>query len=182
MSWLLDNANYLHILFAAIGVGCLAIWRFNSRVKYLAYAVAALAAIVILWLLSVNIMTDRQQLEANVNAMARAVENKNLGGLFKHISNDFRYHSKTREMLYDAAQKHIKEHDVKNIRINRFNAEISREKKFARTGFIVVASSEREFLLRIEADFVLEGDQWKLKTLRFYRIGHDEEINIFGDQ
>jgi hypothetical protein len=180
MSWLIDNANKFHILFAVVGVGCLAIWRFNSRVKYLAYAVGALAAMVFLWILSVNIKTDRQQLEDNVTEMARAVEKKQLEGLFKHISNDFRYKGITREMLYDVAQKQIKAHDVKNIRINRFNAEIDRAKKFARTGFIVTATADREIVFRAEADFVLEKDDWKLKTLRFYPIGQDQEFDIGG--
>lgn len=178
MSWLIDNANTFHILLAILGVACLAIWRFNSRVKYLAFAVGALAGMVFLWLLSVNVKTDRQQLEDAVNEMARGVENKQLDRVFKHISNDFRYGGNTREMLYNTAQSRIKEHEVKDIRINRFQAEIDREKKHARTGFFVSASADRLILFRAEADFQLDGDSWKMKTIRFYL--KDQEIDITG--
>ena len=134
----------------------------------------------LLWLLSMNIKTDRQQLEDAVNAMAQGVENKQLKMVFKHISDNFNYKGNTREMIYNVAQQHIKEHEVKNIRINRFQVEIDREKKHARTGFFVSATAERELILRTEADFALEGEVWKLKTLRVYPVGSDHEIDITG--
>ena len=180
MSWIIDNASTLHIIFALIGVGFLAVWRYNARVKYLGYALGAVGAMALLWLLSMNIKTDRQILEDAVNEMARGVEHKQLDKLFKHISGDFRYKGNTREMLYDVAQNHIKDHEIKNIRINRFQAEIDRSKNHARTGFIVSATAERDILFRTEADFVLEGEVWKLKTLRFYPVGSDHEIDISG--
>jgi hypothetical protein len=111
------------------------------------------------------------------------VEDKRLGDLFKHISNDFNYKGKTREMLYDFAQSRIKQHAVTNIRISSFRVEeISRATKFAKTSFLVAASADREILFRTEADFVLEGEQWKLKTLRFFRPigGQDQEFDMIG--
>jgi hypothetical protein len=180
MSWIIDNASTLHILFGLVAVAMVAVWRYNARVKYLGYAAGAVGAMALLWLLSINVKTDRQQLEDAVNAMAQGVENKQLDKVFKHISNDFRYKGITREMLYDVAQRHIKDHEIKNIRINRFQAEIDRAKKHARTGFIVSAMAERDILFRTEADFALEGEVWKLKTLRFYSVGSDHELDITG--
>ena len=52
-------------------MGLFLVWRYNSRVKYLAWAVGMLAAMTFLWILSVNVKTDRQLLEDAVSDMAR---------------------------------------------------------------------------------------------------------------
>jgi hypothetical protein len=45
---------------------------------------------------------------------------------------------------------------------------------------MVSASADRDVLFRTEADFVLEAEQWKLKTLRFYKplVDAKDEVNL----
>jgi hypothetical protein len=182
MSWLIDNATGFCILLGIIAAGLVVVWRFNGRVKYLGYAAGVLVIAGLIWLLTLFIPTDSRQMETNVHEMARAVEEGKIEDLIKHVSKDFRYEQMTREDLRARAQDAIKRHAVTNIRISRFDAQVSPEKRTAKTTFLVAATADRDILVRAEADFVLEGDQWKLKTVQFYSpIGNkDQPIRLPG--
>ena len=186
MSWLVDNANVLYILFGIIAAGLVVTWRFNQRVKYLGNAAGFLVVMGIIWLLTLFVPTDRKQLESNVNAMAKAVVDGKVDELFKHISKDFVYKGMTREMLYEAARRSIQGNQISNVRITQFKeVEISRAKKSAQVSFSVTAwaaQGETPYPFLTKAEFVLEGEQWKLKTMKFFKafVDTDQEISIPG--
>jgi hypothetical protein len=185
MSWLTDNATTLYILLGLIAVALFMIWRSNRQNKYLGYAAGALLLIGLIWVLSRFHITDSKQLEMNIHAMANAVVDGKMDDLFKHVSNDFVWKGQTRDMLYKAIRRAVEEHQVKNVRITSFEIkEVSRAKKFAKTSFLVTATANREIMFRTEAHFVLEGDQWGLKTMRFFPAigGQDQEIDLPGLQ
>jgi len=71
----------------------------------------------------------------------------------------------TRDMLYAAARQAIEGHKVTDIRITKFHVEeLSRANRFAKTSFLISGSAgDFNFFYRVETDFVLEGDAWKLK-------------------
>lgn len=183
MSWLVDNANALYILGAIAAAAFVVAWRFNQRVKTLALALVPLAVMGLLFLLSRLFISDSKQLELNVSAMADAVMAGNVDELFTHVAKDFRYKGIDRDMMYAAVQKSIAAHEVKSVRISSFRVEkLSRAERAATASFLVKAEADSEILFRAETDFVLEGEQWKLKTMRFYRPigGADEEIDLPG--
>src|SRR5258705_432852 len=103
MSWLVDNATTLSILFGLVAVALVLIWRSTGQNKYLGYAAGAIALIGLIWLLAWFVPTDSKQLRKNVDAMADAVIAGNVDDLFKHISKDFSYEfggqKMTREQL-----------------------------------------------------------------------------------
>src|ERR1700686_2420325 len=184
MSWLVDNATTLYILFGLIAVALVMIWRSNRQNKYLGYAAGAVGMLVVVWLLTLVVPSDSKQLEINVNAMAQAVMDGKVDDLFKHISNDFKYHTLTRDDLYKATQTAIKTHKVDGIGVSRFKVEeLSRDKKFARASFVIAGAADAaNFIYRGETDFVLEGEAWKVKTMRFYNpvVNQDQEIRLPG--
>lgn len=185
MSWLVDNANALYVLLVIVAAGLVVAWRFNQRVKFLGLAVFPLLLIGVVLLLTVFVVSDSKQLEMNVNAMADAVVAGNVDDLFKHIAKDFNYKGMTREMLYEAARNSIQKNQIREVRITNFRPEVSRSEKTAKTRFHVSAwatGAEQPKMFVTEADFVLDGEQWKLKTMRFYPpIGNqDQEIGIPG--
>ncbi|MBI3821250.1 MAG: hypothetical protein HY289_01055 [Planctomycetes bacterium] len=184
MSWLLDNTMTFSILFGIIAAALVYAWYSTRRNVYLYGAGSAIALIVLLWALTRLIVTDARQLEDNVHAMAEAVMAGKTDDLFKHVSKDFRYHETTRDELNARARKQIEGRKVADIRITKFKVEeVSREKKFARTSFLASGSGEGfQFLYRVETDFILEGDAWKLKTMRFYNplVNQDQEIRLPG--
>ena len=183
MSWFVDNAITLSILFGLVAAALLMIWRSNRQNKYLGFAAGAIALIGLIWLLTLFVPTDRKQLEANVREMAHAVEAGKIDDLFKHVSKDFRHGQTTRAELYAFTQDAIKQHAISDIRISHFRVgELSREKRLAKTSFLVAASADREARLRAEADFVLEDGKWKLQTMRLYNpfVNQDQEIDWPG--
>ena len=137
----------------------------------------------LIFLLSHFVVTDSKQLELNVNAMRDAVVAGNVDELFTHVSKDFRYKGIDRDLMYAAVKRAMGDHRVNGVRISSFHVdEVSRANKFARTSFLLTADADKEIMLRTEADFVLEGEQWKLQTMRFYRPigGMNEEIELPG--
>ena len=184
MSWLVDNVNALYVLLIITSAGLVVAWRFNQRVKFLALAGLPLLIMVVLYLLTKVWITDRAQLEQNVREMATAVQKGNVDDLFKHISKDFNYRGQTRESLYELARRSVNRNQISGVSISSFQVlEISRDKKLAKTRFRVRASgSAGEQFFMTEADFVLEGDRWMLKTTRFYNpiADQDQEIGVPG--
>ena len=183
MSWLVDNSINLYILLGIIAAGFVVAWKFNRRVKFLGYAAGVIILMCLVWLLTLFVVSDSKQLEMNAHAMADAVVAGSVDDLFKHISKDFRWKGIDREMMYEGVKRSIAAHKVTRVNITSFRVEeLSRAKSFARTSFLVSANAEGDILFRTEADFGLEGEQWKLKTLRFYRAigGQDQEIELPG--
>jgi hypothetical protein len=183
MSWLVDNANALYVLSAIMSASLIVAWRFNQRVKFLGLAVIPLLVIGLIFLLTLVVVSDSKQLEMNVNAMAEAVVAGKVDDVFKHVSKDFRWKGIDRELMYAGVKKSIEGHKINGVRISSFRIEeVSRATKLAKTSFLVTAKADSEIMFRTEADFVLEGDEWKLKTMRFYRPvgGQDQEIDLPG--
>jgi hypothetical protein len=183
MSWLVDNANTLYILLGLLAAALVFIWRSNRQIKYLGYAAGALVLIGLIWILGRFYISDSKQLEMNVNAMADAVVNGKVDDLFKHISKDFVYKGMTRDTLYEVARKSIQANKIANIGITQFKVEeISRHNKTAKARFTVTpfVAAEQPRPFATQAEFVLEGEQWKLKAVRFFLFGTDQEISLPG--
>ena len=186
MSWLTDNATTLYILLGLIAAALFMVWRSNRQNKYLGGAVGALLLIGLIWVLNRFHISDSKQLEMNVHAMANAVVAGKMDDLFKHISNDFQYKGMTRKEVYEKSQIAIRFHKVKDVRVTNFTIEeLSRTKRTAKTRFRVsaqVAELDQPYLFVTQADFVLEADQWKLKTMRFYNplVDQNKEIDLPG--
>lgn len=184
MSWLVDNATVLSILLGLVAAAMVLIWRTNRQNKYLGYAAGALALIGLIWLLALFVPTDAKQLRSNVDAMADAVVEGKVDDLFKHISKDFHYKKMdmTRDQLYQAARGVIRRDQVGSIGITQFKVEsVSRANKTAIVKFKVNPWDAKggmmmPFLTR--AEFVLEGDEWKLKGMQFYKASFDTEQEI----
>ena len=72
-----------------------------------------------------------------------------------------------RDQIYDMARAEIRERKVTEIQIMRFRVEVSREKKSATANFLASTTGGRDQVLPVEAEFVLEDEQWKLKSVRY---------------
>jgi hypothetical protein len=186
MSWFVDNANALYVLLGIIATGLVAFWWLNKRAKFLGFAVGVMALIGLVWLTTQFGTSDAKQLELNVHSMADAVKNGHVDELFKYVSKDFRFKDITRDALYAAARKSIESHQISDIRITQFEVEeVFRAKKTANVRFKVTAwvtgvETPHPFVTR--GEFILEGDQWQLKSMRFYKafVDTDQEIDLPG--
>ncbi|MBI2804388.1 MAG: hypothetical protein HYX68_05310 [Planctomycetes bacterium] len=188
MSWLIDNANSLYILLAIVAAGFVVAWRFDQRVKYLGYAAGVLALLGLFWLVTQFVTTDAKQIKDNVKAMADAVVAGKVDDVFQHVSRDFKYKDLTREALYELVRDAMKAGEVSGIRITKYETlEISRAKKVATVRFngnVTSPQIEHAHPFTLQLTFVLEGEQWKLKTLKRYKyfVDTDREIDLLSPQ
>ncbi len=186
MNWFVQNAGVIYTLLVIVAAGFVVTWWFNKRVLYLGYAAGTLCLLAVIWLAIRFLPSDRMQIERNVHAMSDAIIAGKVDDLFKHVANDFNYKGMTREGLYGVAQQSIRANKVREIRITAFEiSELSRVTKTATARFRVsvwAADFEQPFVFVTQTDFKLEGDAWKLKTMRFYNpfVDQDKEIDLPG--
>jgi hypothetical protein len=142
----------------------------------------------LVWFAANYLPSDRKQLEDNVHAMANAIIAGKMDELFAHVSEDFQYKAMTREKLHALAQQSIRRNQVREVRISKFEVtELSPSQKVAKTSFRVTVWTEghgQPYLFTTQADFRLEGERWKLITMRFYNllVDQDREIALPGIQ
>ena len=186
MSFVVDNANVFYLLLGIVAAGLAIAWWVTKRLKYLGFAGSVLAVIGFLWLLTRFVISDAKQIEMNVHVMADSLVDRKVDDLFKHISRDFNYKGMDRAMLHQKAKAAVENHKVREVKITKFNIEkLSRSERKATARFRVSAWGEHSgnpYLFGTEADFVLEGDRWLLKTLRFYNplVNQTEEFDLPG--
>ncbi|MCI0639434.1 MAG: hypothetical protein L0Y72_01990 [Gemmataceae bacterium] len=173
--WLVDNANFL-FLFLGIVALCfgVAFWL-NKRVKYLGGVGAAVVAIALLWLLTRIVVTDRKQLELNLNAMAEAVVAGKRSELLEHFAKDFEFRGYDRASAARFAVDIAARHKVGQVRIWSLEVdEVSREQKFATVGFNMTVFDNQGAVLHVDqaqCRFVFENDKWKLQQAKFNKEG-----------
>jgi hypothetical protein len=167
MSWLVDNAGLICLVLGILAAALVAVWRFNQQAKYLGFAGGVLGLLIVFWIATRFIVTDAKQIESNVDAMAKALQADDKKALFKHLAKDFAVGGMAREDVYGRARAEIKDRKITKIEIMKFRVEVSREKQSARATFLASTFGERDQVLPVEAEFVFEEDQWKLKTVRY---------------
>lgn len=183
MSWFIDNAGSWYLLLGLVTVGFGAAFYVTRRVKWLGAAGAALAAMALVWLLTKLVITDRRQLELNVRAMADAVVEGKAEVLLKHFAKDFKFQGRSRENVAQGVTSAARQHGVNDIHLYQFQVEeISRSKGTATMFFRATAYGGQEslYMAACRAYFVLEGDQWRLKEVRFYNpvVNQDQPLQL----
>src|SRR5438105_1997064 len=123
MSWLVDNANTWFVLLGILGLGLGMAWWIQRQPRLLLGVAAAVALIALVWLLTRLVVTDRQQLQANIREMANAVVEGKADVLLKHLANDFQFQGRQRQDLVDGIARGAKLYRVSNVVISGFDVE-----------------------------------------------------------
>jgi hypothetical protein len=170
MSWLIDSANTWYLLLGIVGLGFGTAWWMNRRAKYLLGVAAAAALIALLWLLTRLVVTERQQLELNVRAMAEAVVEGKADVLLNYFAGDFEFQGRKRKDLADGVVRGAKQFQVTEIVISAFDVE---ELKDLRATVFFRATvrhrgEDRPYLVACRASFVKENERWRVREVRFY--------------
>ncbi len=182
MHWLVDNPGALYLALAIAAVAFLVAFRLRGRALHLGLALGCLALIGLFWLLSQWIMTDRKQITSNVRSMAAAVVNADREQLFRYVAPDFQFQTMNRDDLYRVVENGVKQHQVKDVYVSQIEVEeLSRPERRAKVNFLArVDSADGQRLFLLKTDFTLDGDVWKIKTMKLYNplVNQDQPINI----
>jgi hypothetical protein len=169
-------------------------WLFEGRLSVYVLLVVAAAALVYLWvktrkrhwllaalfvgllagfyfLLDRMVETDREQIERKVLEMAAAVRAKDIDGIFRHVSDNFRSASgKTKKDLRDMANSYVRTGEVREIVVWQFAFPDtpSRERKSCNVSFLVKfhgnLGKAGDFFYRCQAVFDFDPQNgWRLK-------------------
>src|SRR6516164_1309597 len=112
MNWFLDNINAIYVLLGIVALAFLVAGWATRRVKFFLLAGIPIALIVLFWLLTQLLVSDSQQIERNVQAMAAAVVKRDSAALMQHVSEEFRYEGVNKAQLDAVMKKTLELHDV----------------------------------------------------------------------
>jgi hypothetical protein len=180
MAWLVDSASTLYILIGIVALGFGAAWWLHRRRPYAIGAAVAVAMLALLWLLTRLIVTDRQQLESNIHAMADAVVTGKTETLVKLLASDFEFQGHKAPELAAAVVKAAKQYQVNDIHISGIDVE-NITATTAKVFFRATARArgdDRPYMVACRAVFIKEGTAWKLKQAKFFNPVVNEEINL----
>jgi hypothetical protein len=183
MDWLFDHPGVVYLALAIVAVIFVALFQWRRRGTHLIAAAVCVGVMVLFWLLSHWIMTDRKQIVVNVQRMAELVVARKPDELFRYVASDFRYKDMNREQFHDRVQQAMKAHHVQDIYVWDFEIErLSRPMLRAKVNFraSVDATDGGTYMVLIRADFVLEGDTWKIQTMKLFNpvVNQDQPIEI----
>jgi len=181
LPWFVDNANLIYILFGLIVLGLGVSWWLNRRVRTLVVAAGVVGLIALFWLLTILVPTDRKQIQAGLWAMRQAVLDQKPDDLVKHWDKDFRDQGMNRADLAKAVTAASGKFKVESINLWEFDVKSLEDDK-AEIWFRCVANAKDggTFLAICKANFVKEGEQWKLERAAFFQpvANTDQEIPL----
>jgi ketosteroid isomerase-like protein len=174
MTWLLDDPTALYLFLGVLGLILLVLW-WRGRDRRFLYGVGGVLLVgVIVWALGNLANTDGRQIHTALDEMGEAVRRKDIDGLFRHMTDDFRVRRLDRKMFRELVhQKAMRENLATEVVIwNRELVEVNRARRTATVHFDVKLrgpSLNESLFGNCEAQFVLDKDgKWKLKTFEVY--------------
>lgn len=171
MDWLFEGDSTVYLFLGVALIITAAIWWKTRRPEIAIAAVIVLAFIGLYWLLDVLVVTDRERIVDNIQAMSKAVGDKNIQGIFTHVADDFDTHGLNKQRLRQLAELNLKSGEVTRIAPSDVQPlQVSRAKKTGQIEFLVkVEGNFGTRLMRCKATFGLEGDgAWRLKTFQLF--------------
>jgi hypothetical protein len=179
LGWLVDNTHLLTFLLGVIAIGACAYAWSTGRPRHALVGLAAIALIAILWALRLFVVSDSQQILANLEAMRRGVETENYDEVTKRLSKDFRFGPITAADLQQRIKGNTKSRKF-DVVITGAEAQVNGNSGDAYFNFRVDFDGSPVMLKSAKGEFVREDGAWKLKGLEIYRIGTREPERIPG--
>lgn len=182
--WIVDRALLFGALLglAAVGFGIL-YWNNRDRKSLRAFGVTTGLGL-LLWLLTLFIVTDRQQLTRNLRAMADAVVAKKPEDMKKYLAAELYFNAeKTRvdrdTVLTLAKQQAVGLH-IEGIRLTQFHFEnVSRTDAKAEVFFSAVIDMQgMTHPCQCKAGFLRRDDAWLLQSLEVFTPVGNQPIPI----
>ena len=167
-NWLLEDPTTVYVALGLAGFALAVGWWMQPRRGYLIGLGAVIVLIGLLALVNFLVDTDGKRIQRKVQAMAAAVAARDVEGIFRHVSADFRLRGMDRSQFRQRVEEHIRRGDVQTLTVWEYQArDLSRDQRSATVTFSVKGhgptTSGVEFY-NCRAQFVLDGDgEWRLR-------------------
>ena len=176
----LDHANLLYVLLASLALGAFVYAWLTNRPRIAVYGLAAVGLMLLLWSLGQLVVTDRQQILLNLDAMRDATVEGKPDVLFQHLAADFHFGKLDRDELYRRVSKAIGSHKTR-VHLSNQQADVHGNVGEATFNFRADgADGSILFAASAKGTFVRDAGQWKLRSLEIHRLGTTERQPIPG--
>jgi hypothetical protein len=182
VSWLVDHSalGYLFLGILVLVMACL--WWINRKRHYLLGLMGAIGLVAVLWLLTLFVVTDRAQIVHGVQAMAQAIEQRNLDHFFKHVSSSFDHQGMNAQQFRGYVESQLQRYKVTSFSVSKIAAyDVSRQSGKGNADFWISLEGNWEgqvLPLRCETLFVLEANEWRLKGFRLFVSNTTQEFRL----
>ena len=180
--WLFEGWLSVYLLLAGLGVALLVMWwRTRQRSLLVGVGLAMLMA-GLYALLDRLVETDREQITRNVVEIIEAVNKRDLDGIFKHVSDQFRSpNGRSKQELRTFAEENLRRGIVEKVVVMDIvcDGTPSRESGTARVFFRVKAVVNREILADCDTTFDFSPQHgWRMRSIRLFVPGTNDEWQI----
>lgn len=190
MSWLIDEPLTARILLGVLALVLVIVWWRTRDRRWLYGVIGAVAVLFGIELAGAFLKTDGRRIKDSIDAMGDAVRRKDVDGIFRHITDDFRARTLDRAAFRNLVEGALRRGDVTEVVVwNREVVKLDRRgptQGTATVHFDVKVKGPRvnESLFgNCEATFTLDKDgKWKLKTFEVFNPppGPHEPMSIPG--
>jgi hypothetical protein len=166
-TWLSENYVTVLVILGLLALGLVfGYWTSRKRAFLIGLGVVAVLAL-LAWLISVFIVTDNQQIQASLKAMARGVSARDTEAIFKHVAKDFHIGGLDKEGLRKLADSVLHDGQLTEVVMWDFDqAEVAPSRASAKITFMVKPKGSRnpqDMFYRCDATFVREADgKWRI--------------------
>lgn len=171
MEWFAENATngYAFLAFAAFMLA--GIWWIQKQILYLVGAGVALVALLVFWLVIRNVPTTAGRIEADLQALAKALLAGDKPKAEEYVADDFKYRAKTRDKWYAFLEELIADHHVDALEISKFELKKhSRADNEASVAFHLDARSKGKSVYKADCPWKMSraDETWQVQkvTLR----------------
>jgi hypothetical protein len=183
LSWLSDHAGLLYFLLGLAAVALACCWWLTRQRKYLLGVAVVTSLAVLVWAVTLWVVTDSQQIQRTITAMAAAIGDNKPEEVVKHLASDFTYGSYTKQSAERDIRAAIQRFGLQEVRVKDVTiTKLSRPDGKAEAEFRVwVFSSMAESGVPYwcKAEMVLEDQSWRLRRIRFFKgfVDTNQEVH-----
>jgi hypothetical protein len=182
--WLVDNALLLYLLLGCALLAVGAYWWMTRKRQFLIATGGVAGLLILVWLLTQVVVTDRGRIEGNIRAMAAAIGENKPADVVKHLARDFQFGTYTKATAERDIRSAIHQYGLQEIRVRDVSiTKLSRAEGKAEAEFrVFVWSSMTEgggYPFWCKAEFVLEDEDWRLRRIRIFQgfVNTDQEFH-----
>lgn len=176
MQWLAENAETGYFLLGFAAFMLAGLWWVQKQVVYLVAAGAALAALLVFWLVIRTVPTAAVRIEGDLQALAKAVLDKKDDVAARYVVDGFKYNRKTTEKWLAYVHELIDENSIEDVAITDFKLK-KRDGNEARVAFHIVARAKGKTVHTVvcpDWTLVREGDAWQVSKVHLSRSKDDD--------
>ncbi len=178
--WLFEGRLLVYVILALLVGAFVGVWWAYGRRRGWLYAAGVVVVLIgVYFLLDRLVETAHEQVERKLGEMAAAVRRGDVGRIFEHISEQFRWQGMDKASFRAFVDGHLKSKQVDDLAIWDVKGPDER-------GEVLFSAKPKgptlpDFQFRIVSEFVLEsGGQWRLRTFQVRDPVTNQPITVPG--